>query len=183
MERQPYIAGSAAPKRSLSGYPEQSQKKQAPKRRVDVVVGGNTAKAYSPAHATALRAAKAVLVIIVAFAGIGFGRISLASATVTEALEARDVRNNLEEVRSSINDMQVEQSTLSNPARIKSEAEALGMSSPSVTHVLDLTGDLVMTEENGALSLTGSIAATAAAPASSAGAGRGGAESAAEGVS
>lgn len=161
MANQPYIFGSAAPKRSFFSPSSQPQKKTAPTRRVDVVPGGNKSKATSAAHALALRVAKIALVAIIAFAGIGFGRITLASATVTEAMEAREIRNNMEEMRSSISDMQVEQSSLSNPVRIKSEAEALGMSSPAVTHVLDLSGDIVITEKDGSLSLTGSLNAAA----------------------
>lgn len=163
MAYQPYIYGSAAPKRSFSGATEAPRKKQAPTRRVDVLPGGNKAQALSPSHAFALKAAKATLVVIIAFAGIGFGRISLASATVTEAMQARDIKNNMEDMRSSISDMQVEQSALSNPARIKSEAEALGMASPTTTNVLDLSGDVVMTGQNGELSLTESLAAAVSA--------------------
>lgn len=162
MANQPYIYGSAAPKWSFSSVSEAASKKQ-PTRRVDVVPGGNKAQAASPSYAFAMKAAKVALVVIVAFAGIGFGRISLASATVTEAMQARDIKNSMEDMRSSISDMQVEQSALSNPARIKSEAESLGMVSPATTNVLDLSGDVVVTGSNGELSLTESIRAAVSA--------------------
>lgn len=179
MERQPYIYGSAAPAVAPKSYPREAPSRggfaypdsypeknrantRAPKPRIDVIQGGGDPHARSSAHAFAITVAKAAVVLIAIFLFIGFVRVSLASATVTEAMEAKEVRNNLSEVRSSINDMQVEQSTLSNPTRIKDEAEALGMSSPEITHVIDISGDIVATESSGALSLTGSLEALSA---------------------
>lgn len=159
MAYQPYIYGSAAPKRSYQSEASLPQRKQAPKRRVDVVPGGGKAQALSSSHAFALKAAKVAVACAIAFSGIGVGRIALANATVVEAMQARDIKNNMEDMRSSISDMQVEQSALSNPARIKSEAEALGMASPVTSNVLDLSGDVVATGENGELSLTESLVA------------------------
>lgn len=170
MARQQYVDGNAARKWDFSAAPQKSNKtsrrtatQTSPKRgaNVDVMPGGNVSVARTPAQQFALNVAKVTLALIVLFAGVGFCRISLASATINSALEARQINKNMEDVRSSINDKQVEQSSLSNPVRIKNEAESLGMSSPATIQVLDLTGDVVQKEKNGDLSLTGTINAVA----------------------
>lgn len=170
MARQQYVEGNVARKWNNSAAPKnpnRSNKRSSTKTshargaNVDVMPGGNAKVVRTPAQAFALHIAKITLAIVVVIAGVGFCRISLASATVNSALQARQINKNMEEMRSSINDMQVEQSSLSNPVRIKNEAESLGMSSPSTIHVLDLSGDLVQKEKNGDLSLTGTINAIA----------------------
>lgn len=168
MARQPYIAGSAAPKRGYFDPQQDSQKttSRSKKQSVEVFAGGNNEKAITPEQSFALRAAKATIAVILVLSAIGFGRIAFASATVSEALQAREINRNLIDMRSSINDMHVEESSLSNPVRIKNEAKALNMSTPSTIHVVDITGDLVIVGENGKLSLTKTLAAVADANAS-----------------
>ncbi len=158
---QPYQYGSVALKRDAyarDAYAPVAPRRQ-PKRRVDVVPGGAKGRAQqtSPAHAFALKFAKATIVAVIVFAVVGFGRISLSAATVAEALQAREVTNQLEDSRSSINQLEVTQSTLSNPTRIKNEAAALGMTTAAETIVLDLSGDVVATDADGNLSLSGSL--------------------------
>jgi cell division protein FtsL len=91
------------------------------------------------------------------FLVIGFGRITLDSATCALAMEASDISTQIELVRDGSNSLEVEQSTLSNPTRIKEEAAKLGMVSPESTTFIDISGDVVVTDENGRLSLSGSI--------------------------
>lgn len=158
---QPYIYGSVVYKQDVYEREDWAPvEKREPKRRVDVIPGGakGHAKEVSPAHAFAMRVAKVTVAVAVLFAGIGVGRVTLSAATVAEALEAREVKNQLEDARSSINQLEVMQSSLSNPTRIKTEAAALGMASATDSVVLDLSGDVVATDESGNLSLSESMA-------------------------
>ena len=141
-------------------YSAPEPKKQ-PKRRVDVIPGGAHGRSteQSPAHQLAVKAAKVTVAAVILFAGIGFARISFSAATVAEALEAREINTHLEAARSTINDLEVKQSSLSNPARIKTAAAELGMASPATTTVIDISGDIVVTDEKGNLSLSDSIKA------------------------
>lgn len=134
---------------------------QKPARRVGVIPGGAHGRAAekSPAHQLAAKVAKATVAAVVLFAGIGFGRISLSAATVAEALEAREINTHLETARSTISELEVAQSSLSNPTRIKAEAAALGMASPASTSVIDISGDVAVTDAEGNLSLSESIKA------------------------
>lgn len=148
-----YVYGSAAPKRAPQ-----------PTRRIDVVSGGARGRAVeeSPSHAFAIKVAKATVALVAVFAIIGFGRVTLNAATVAEALEGRQVSTQLEDARSAISELEVQQSSLSNPTRIKAEAAALGMVSPETTHVIDLSDDVVVTDEGGNLLLSESIESVAA---------------------
>lgn len=157
---QPYIYGTAAYKQDAYQRDDWAPvERREPKRRVDVIPGGAKGRAVeeSPAHAFAMRVAKITVAVAVVFAGIGVGRVTLSAATVAEALDAREVKNQLEDARSSINQLEVMQSSLSNPTRIKTEAAALGMASATDSVVLDLSGDVVATDEAGNLSLSGSL--------------------------
>jgi cell division protein FtsL len=93
------------------------------------------------------------------FLVIGFGRITLDSTTSALAMEASDVSAQIELVRDGSNSLEVEQSTLSNPTRIKEEASKLGMVTPESTTFIDISGDVVVTDEAGRLSLSGSVEA------------------------
>ncbi len=105
--------------------------------------------------------AKIMVAAIVAFACIGFARITFSSFTVAEALEAREISKQLDVARSGISDLEVKQSTLTNPTRIKAKAEALNMASPINPLMIDLSGDVVVADDSGTLLLTSSLEALA----------------------
>lgn len=147
-----------------SAYPSFAQpEKKAPTPRIDVIPGGHEkpGKSLSPSQQLAISVAKYAFVLISVFAMIGVGRVTLNSMNVQEALAARTMQAQLDEARSSINMMEVQQSTLSNPTRIKTEAEALGMYSADTVTIIDITGDVVAIDETGHLSITDSIAVVA----------------------
>lgn len=157
-----YNYGSVAYKHDAYDYAYTApEPKREPKRKLGVIPGGAHERSTekSAAHELAVKVAKLTVAAVVIFAGIGFARISLSAATVTEALEAREVTRNLETIRSTINDLEVKQSFLSNPTRIKTAAAELGMASPATSTVIDLSGDIVVTDAEGNLSLTDSIEA------------------------
>lgn len=101
--------------------------------------------------------AKIVIAAILAFAVIGVLRITLSSATVALALETKQIDAQIEDARDVGSALEVEQSSLSNPTRIKQEAASIGMAAPASTTFMDLSGDVVATDGQGNLSLSASI--------------------------
>lgn len=156
-----YTYGNLAYKRSPLDYAQDAPAPK-PKPRIDVVPGGRSKEAANPAHSLALQIAKYMAIAICIFAFIGFVRVTLAAATVAEALEEREISSLLDDARSSISELEVTQSSLSNPTRIKTEAAARGMAPAVDVGVLDIKADIVAVDENGSLSLTASIDAKAA---------------------
>lgn len=125
----------------------------------EVLPGGGRNTATSTASDAVMLFAKIVITAILVFAVIGVVRITLSSATVAVALEAKQIDAQIDDARDVGSALEVEQSSLSNPTRIKQEAAAIGMSTPATTTFMDLSGDVVVTDESGALSLTGSLEA------------------------
>ena len=126
-----------------------------------VVPGRRRQAAPQPSAHPAVLIAKVVLAALVVFALLGVVRITLSSAAAMTSIESNELSNQIEAARTEGNQLEVAQSTLSNPARIKSQAEAMGMAAPTETVVLDLSGDVVVTDDAGSLSLSGSVAAAA----------------------
>lgn len=160
-----YTYGNLAYKTSqLQSYAEaeaQPKTSAKPKPRIDVVPGGRSKEAGNPAHALAVNIAKLMVGALCIFAIVGFARVSLSAATVAEALQEREVTSLLEDARSSISELEVAQSSLSNPTRIKAQAAALGMAPATDVGVLDIKADIVAVDSDGALSLTASMDAKA----------------------
>lgn len=157
-----YNYGSVAYKHHAYDYAYSApEPKRESKRKLGVIPGGAHERSpeKSAAHALAVKLAKLTVAAVVIFAGIGFARISLSAATVAEALEAREINTNLEMIRSTISDLEVKQSFLSNPTRIKTAAAELGMASPTTSTVIDISGDIVAIDAEGNLSLSESLKA------------------------
>ena len=151
-----YIYGSAAPKRD---YYEHSRTERAGRheRGLEVIPGGRKRESASASYDFAMKAARITLVALIAFALISFVRISLSTATVAEAVQASEIKGELSEIKSQISSMQAQRSSLSNPVRIKKDAVVLGMVSPEQTQVIKLEKDIVVVDEEGSLSLEGSL--------------------------
>lgn len=134
--------------------PERSRRAQ-----VSVVRGqGADAQARQSASAVVF-AAKVAACVIVVLAVLGFVRVTLSSATVATALETQKLTSQIDVARSEGSQLEVKQSSLANPTRIRIVASSLGMAAPASTSVIDLSGDVVVTDEAGNLSLSGSAAA------------------------
>ena len=95
----------------------------------------------------------------VLFAVIGFARVAISAATVTTSIESQQLAGQISDARTEGSDLEVTQSMLSNPTRIKAEAAALDMGAAADVENIDLSGDVVVTDEAGNLSLSGSVAA------------------------
>jgi hypothetical protein len=93
----------------------------------------------------------------VLFVAIGVCRVTLTSASVATALEVDQLATSIDSARVSGKALEVEQSTLANPTRIKSEAAALGMVAGQYTSVIDISGDVVALDAAGNLSISESI--------------------------
>lgn len=126
------------------------------------VVPGRGTRAVSDALSPSVGfLAKVAVAVLVAFVVLGVARVSLSSATVTAALETKQLTAQIEDARTDGSKLEVAQSTLSNPTRVKSAAESMGMAAPIETTKIDLSGDVVVTDEAGRLSLSGSVAVAA----------------------
>lgn len=146
-----YNFGSAAPRIETR-----------PASPIEVVPGAGRLgqrKASSPI----LLLARILIVGIVIFALIGMVRITLSSAAVACALEAKELDKSISAAREVGSDLEVNQSTLSNPTRIKTEAAAIGMSTPDSLRFFDLSDDVVVCDKAGNLLLAESVSAVMAA--------------------
>ncbi|WP_251211906.1 cell division protein FtsL [Adlercreutzia murintestinalis] len=128
-----------------------------------VVPGGAREPEVQSVSSTVAKAVKILAVVVIVFAVLGAVRITLGSATIAAALEYRDISGAIKDARIEGSTLEVEKSTLSNPGRIKAEAANIGMATPATTAFIDLSGDIVVTDEAGNLLLSGSAAAAAEA--------------------
>lgn len=133
----------------------------APERspKIHVVPGNRPAQeeALSP---MLLFMAKVAVVMLVLFAVLGFARVGLASATVSTAVSVDALTEEVTTVRSQGNDLEVQQSHLSNPTHLKQVAATeLGMGEAAESIDLRMGKDIVSTDARGNLSLSASIQA------------------------
>ena len=87
--------------------------------------------------------------------------IGLMSATISTTMQSSQLTSQISDARSSGAALEVSQSTLSNPTKVKQQAGKLGMAAPETTGVITLDKDVVATDESGALSLSKSVAIAA----------------------
>lgn len=131
------------------------------KPRISVVPGRGAQTQARPQSASLVQAAVAVAVVLVIIACFAVVRVTLSAAAVSAAVESQQLASQIEEARTEGSSLEVEQSTLSNPTHIKDAASALGMAAAADTTVIDISEDVVVTDEDGGLSLSGSVAAAA----------------------
>ncbi|MCI9261957.1 cell division protein FtsL [uncultured Adlercreutzia sp.] len=134
-----------------------------PEPRIAVVPGQGRRAESAGLSEGVLMAAKVLAAVAVALALIAIVRVTIASASAACALETREISQNIESARSEGNDLEVAQSVLSNPARIRAQAESMGMAAPTAefTDQIILDDDVVATDEAGNLSLSASAAVVA----------------------
>lgn len=129
---------------------------------ISVVPGaGRRAQAQAEGiSAAALSLAKVCAVVCIVIALIAMARVAITSAAASCALETRAIESNIEAARAQGNDLEVSQSVLANPSRIKAQATALGMAAPAseMTDQIVLPPDIVATDGAGSLSLSESVA-------------------------
>lgn len=151
---------SAVP--AYSYYPERVPER-APRERISVVPGRGTRTSTPTLPSSVVFLAKAVAVVLVVIALVGFARIGLSAATVTTSMQAQQLENQIDQARSTGADLEVNQSLLASPTRVKQQAEALKMSEPESVGTIELGRDVVVTDAEGNLSLSESVSVAATA--------------------
>ncbi|NPD33046.1 cell division protein FtsL [Eggerthellaceae bacterium zg-997] len=125
--------------------------------RPDVrVLPGGRGRSQGVAPSLLLVANLAAVAMIVATL-VCFFRIGFASAAVDSLMKGQELTAGIREARSMGNDLEITQTALSNSATIKSAATGMGMVAPEGVGSLSLEKDIVATDAQGALSLSGSI--------------------------
>ena len=104
--------------------------------------------------------AAALSLICIVIALIAMARVAITSAAASCALETRSLQTSIETARAEGNELEVSQSVLANPSRIKAQATALGMAAPApeYSEQITLSPDIVATDGAGSLSLSESVA-------------------------
>lgn len=153
---------SAAP--AYSFYPERAVERvpeRAPRERIRVVPGRGpqTQSPALPSGVVTLAKVVAVALIIVALAA--FARITLASAAVSTSVEAQQLSAQISEARSSGAQLEVSESLMTSPTRLKAEAKGIGMVAPTSIETITLDTDVVTCDTAGNLSLSKSVAVAA----------------------
>lgn len=148
----------AAP--AYSYYPERAPERS-PRERISVVPGRGTRTQTPTLPSNVVFLAKAAAVVLLVVSLVGFARIGLMSATISTAMQSSQLTSQISDARSSGAALEVSQSTLSNPTKVKQQAGKLGMAAPETTGVITLDKDVVATDESGALSLSKSVAIAA----------------------
>lgn len=148
----------AAP--AYSYYPERAPERS-PRERISVVPGRGTRTQTPTLPSNVVFLAKAAAVVLLVVSLVGFARIGLMSATISTTMQSSQLTSQISDARSSDAALEVSQSTLSNPTKVKQQAGKLGMAAPETTGVITLDKDVVATDESGALSLSKSVAIAA----------------------
>ena len=149
---------SAAP--AYSYYPERAPEHER-RARISVVPGRGTRTQPASLPSNVVFLAKAVAVVLVVVALVAFVRIGLMSATISTTMQSSQLTSQISDARSSGAALEVSQSALSNPTKVKQQAGKLDMAAPETTGVITLDKDVVATDESGALSLSKSVAIAA----------------------
>lgn len=152
----------AAP--AYSYYPERSYERDldyTPREQIRVVPGRGPQTQPSTLPSSTIMLAKVVAVALVIVALAAFARITLSSAAVSTSVEAQQLSTQITEARSMGASLEVSQSVMTNPARLKKEAEAIGMVAPGSVEVITLEADVVTCDDEGNLSLSKSVAVAA----------------------
>lgn len=148
----------AAP--AYSYYPERAPERS-PRERISVVPGRGTRTQTPTLPSNVVFLAKAAAVVLLVVSLVGFARSGLMSATISTTMQSSQLTSQISDARSSGAALEVSQSTLSNPTKVKQQAGKLGMAAPETTGVITLDKDVVATDESGALSLSKSVAIAA----------------------
>ncbi len=134
----------------------------ASKSQPDVrVIRGRRTSDSSQVQRSIASVIKGLFIFILAALIVGFIRIAFISATVSTSLTSGAISEQIEQLRASSSDLEVKQSSLTNPQAIKRKALSMGMALPGQTQVVTLPADVIVTNEKGALSLSAGLAVAA----------------------
>ena len=146
-------------------YPRPERSRGAERPRIGVIPGSAPRSSVKTVSETFLLAAKVLAVVFVLVTVIGFARITFNSATVTTSMASQEISADLSEARAYAATLEVQQSSLSNPTRVRSAAVDMGMAAPASSTTIVLPQDVVAADDSGVISITESIRRAAEAAA------------------
>lgn len=162
--RSPYISGSAAPAAYTHDFAEfkrHASPKSAPSKSYDSLIF-KPSRNLQPSSVTKkvglIAPSYKVFAGVLAFVLLlGVISVSLIAGNSVEMQKAEATQSQISEAREEAHALEVKLGALSNPTRIKGEAENLGMTPASDVVKINLTKDVVVLDDNGSLSLAGSL--------------------------
>lgn len=140
----------------FDAYPMQQPERSA---RPDVrVVPGKRERSKTEAKpVTGSLVFRLVIGVMVVIALTCFATITLKTATSSVLGDTKSIESSMSTMKSDSTMLEVQNSALSSTATIKAHAEKIGMSAPCEVGTIVLRKDVVATDAQGALSLSGSI--------------------------
>lgn len=161
-----YVQGGQRPGYGrYSGYSDYNYGTAAPQLRperrpdISVIPGRGAQPALDPRVRVLLRVVVAIALIL---AVAGVVRVGFTNAAVAANIANEELSMDVNAARAEAGELEVQASNLSNPAYVREYASTkLGMQAPETVETLTLGEDVVVTDGDGALSLSGSLAAVA----------------------
>lgn len=122
------------------------------------VVPGRKHTAYPTLSDGAVLGIKALIACVIVFLIIGFVRVGFSSAAYSIASQSSDLRSQISDARTTGESLAVQESLLSNPNNIRTEAqERLSMTAGSSASTMTLSADPVAIDSAGNLSFSESV--------------------------
>ena len=119
--------------------------------------GVSSERAVSP---VLMRCFKLAIVFLIGLGVIAVCRVALTSATTSPLMTSQKTTAALSSARSTGDNLEVQQAALANPTRISSTAiNELGMVAGSNASYIGITDDVVATDSDGDISVSGSVSA------------------------
>lgn len=148
--RSAYIHGSAALDLRHASNPD-----------INVVEGRRRAAESAGVPESVFGVVRVALLVAVVVAFLCCLRVGIAALSVSTTIATNDLSTQIANERTAGNDLEVQQSQLSNSMHIRIAAEGLGMAAPAATEAVELGADVVATDASGNLSLSGSLSSMA----------------------
>ena len=151
------MAGAPAYRYDHFDYAEAQPRTRRPD--ITVIPGRGPLPQVDPRVFVVLRVIAAI-VLLLAVAGVA--RLQFTNAAVAQSIAHEELAMDVNTARAEGSALEVQASNLSNPAYVRDyAANKLGMAAPVTVETIALGEDVVVVDEGGALSLSGSLAAVA----------------------
>ncbi len=148
--RSSYVYGSTAPSSLTQQEPD-----------FEVIRGNRTGSVTQTLSRQVIKMCIAAAVILVFIACVGMVRVQLMIASQDQCIAANELSTQISSTRKSANELEVQQSYMSNTTHIRTAATQLNMEAPASVVTLSLAADVVVTDAAGNLSLAGTLSALA----------------------
>ncbi len=128
---------------------------------VNVFAGKGRSAETSNVPSSIVSAFRVGVVVAIVVAVLCCARVGLAAANISATIATSELSSQIEAQRTTGNDLEVQQSQLSNSMHIRIAAEGLGMAAPAATEAVVLSEDVIATDASGNLSLSASLSSMA----------------------